>query len=291
MTKKRQTVKNTLMDLLCYTAGSLVYALSVNCFSAPNNIAPGGITGLATVANYLNEQIPIGTAMLVLNAPLLLAAWWKLGKGFTLRTLFATVLVSVAVDATAPFLPSFTGDKMLTCLFGGFLAGAGLGLIFIRGATTGGSDVVARLLERKFPGIPIGRLMLAVDAVIVAIAALVYKDVESALYAAVFIFVSMEVVDGIVYGRGGGKMVLIMSKDHQRIAEDIMTQLERGVTFLKATGGYTGDERNVVMCAVSRSEVFFLRALVKKIDPQAFLIIASADEVRGLGFMPHDEER
>lgn len=290
MVNKKAEIKRLLLDLLFYMAGSLLYALSVNCFSAPNNIAPGGITGLATVVNFLENRIPIGITMLVMNTPLLLAAWWKLGRRFTLRTLIATVVSSVMIDLTVPFMPAFTGDKILTCIFGGLLSGAGLGLIFVRGATTGGTDVVARLIEQKYRGFSIGRLMLLVDAVIVAIAAVVYRDVESAMYAAVFIFVSMEVVDGIVYGRGGGKMVLIMSKNHREIADQVMTQLERGVTFLKATGGYTGDERNVVMCAVSRSEVFFLRELVKKIDPEAFVIVASADEVRGLGFTPHDEE-
>lgn len=289
MTKKRPTVKSMLTDLLFYMAGSLLYAVSVNCFSAPNNIAPGGMTGLATVANYLYDWLPIGTVILVLNLPLLVAAWLRLGRPFALRTLIATLLTSVWVDATAPFLPAFQGDMILTCLFGGLLSGTGLGLIFIRGATTGGSDVVARLLEKKFPGVSIGRLMLLVDGVVVLIAALVYREVESALYAALFIFVSMEVVDAIVYGRSGGKMVLIMSREPDKIAREVMTQMERGVTFLKATGGYTGDDRNVVMCAVSRSEVFGLRQLVQRIDPEAFLIITSADEVRGLGFTPHDE--
>lgn len=289
MTKKRPGIKTVLTDLLFYTAGSLLYALSVNCFSAPNNIAPGGITGIATVLNHLYDWLPIGTLILVMNLPLLIAAWLRLGRPFAVRTLIATLLTSVWVDATAPFLPAFQGDKILTCLFGGLLAGVGLGLIFIRGATTGGSDVVARLLERKFSGVPIGRLMLIVDGVVVALATLVYREVEGALYAALFIFVSMEVVDAIVYGRGGGKMVLIMSREPEAIAREVLTQMDRGVTFLKATGGYTGDDRQVLMCAVSRSEVFGLRQLVKRIDPTAFLIITSADEVRGEGFTPHDE--
>lgn len=290
MVNKKAQVKRLLLDMLFYMAGSLLYALSVNCFSAPNNIAPGGITGLATVVNFLENRIPIGVTMLVMNTPLLLAAWWKLGRRFTLRTLIATVVSSVMIDLTVPFMPAFTGDKILTCIFGGLLSGAGLGLIFVRGATTGGTDVVARLIEQKYRGFSIGRLMLLVDAVIVAIAAVVYRDVESAMYAAVFIFVSMEVVDAIVYGRGGGKMVLIMSDHYEVIAEELMDKLERGVTYLRSAGGYTKKDRDVVMCAVSRSEVYYLRELVKKLDPEAFVIVASADEVRGLGFTPHDEE-
>ncbi len=288
--KNRVNSKALVLDILFYIAGSAIYALSVNCFSAPNNIAPGGATGLATVINYLVEWLPIGTLMFAMNIPLLLTAWFKLGKSFTLRTLVALGLVSTLIDVTAPYLPVFTDDMILTCLFGGVLAGLGLGLIFIRGATTGGSDIIGRLLEKRFRGIPVGRLMLMVDGVIVAISALVFGNVESALYAALFIFISMEVMDSIVYGRGGGKMVLIMSSHPHEIADKVLEEMDRGVTFLQAKGGYTGDEREVVMVAASRSEVYALRQLVKRIDPKAFLIISSADEVRGEGFTPHDAE-
>lgn len=286
MTGKTSNLRKYTADALLYLAGSLLYALSVNIFTAPNRIAPGGMTGLATVLNYL-FSLPIGTTIWVLNLPLLIAAWFRLGREFTLRTLAATTMTSLLVDATAPFVPPFRGNMILVCIFGGVLAGAGLALIFIRGATTGGSDVVARLLERRFEGVPIGRLMLAVDGVVVLIAAFAYRDVESALYAIVMIFVSAEVIDTLVYGRSGGKMLLIMSRESGRIAQRIMQQMERGVTILKSTSAYTGDDRQVLLCAVSRSEVYPLRTLVSQLDPQAFIIIAAADEVRGLGFAAH----
>lgn len=271
------------VDGLCYLAGSVLYALSVNVFSAPNQIAPGGLTGLSTVLNYL-FHLPIGVMVLVMNLPLLVAAWFRLGREFTLRTVVATVLSSVLMDVTAPFVPAFHGDKILTCLCGGVLAGAGLGLIFLRGATTGGSEVAARLLERRFSGVPVGQLILLVDGVVIAIAALVYRDLGSALYAALMIYVTTEVLDALVYGRRRGKMMLIMSGEPDRIAKEILTQMGRGVTILKATGAYTGDDRRVLLCAVSRSEVYALRTLVTAIDPAAFVILTSADEVHGQGF-------
>lgn len=234
------------VDGLCYLAGSVLYALSVNVFSAPNQIAPGGLTGLSTVLNYL-FHLPIGVMVLVMNLPLLVAAWFRLGREFTLRTVVATVLSSVLMDVTAPFVPAFHGDKILTCLCGGVLAGAGLGLIFLRGATTGGSEVAARLLERRFSGVPVGQLILLVDGVVIAIAALVYRDLESALYAALMIYVTTEVLDALVYGRRRGKMMLIMSGEPDRIAKEILTQMGRGVTILKATGAYTGDDRRVLL--------------------------------------------
>lgn len=285
MEKSAQTGiwKRTALDGLFYVMGSVLYALSVNIFTAPNQIAPGGVTGVATLLNFL-WGAPIGTMILLVNLPLLIAAWFRLGKVFTVRTLIVTVLSSVIIDATAPFLPVFRGDKMLVALFGGVLAGAGLGLIYMRGATTGGTEVVARLLERKFRHIPIGRLILLVDALVVAASALVYRNVETALYAMVLIFVSTSLMDALVYGGDKGKMLLVMSKREQEIADAVLERMERGVTMLNATGAYTGGDRRVLLCAVRRSEMYELRSLVTDIDPGAFMIVVSTDEVLGEGF-------
>lgn len=282
--------KRTALDGLFYVMGSVLYALSVNIFTAPNQIAPGGVTGVATLLNFL-WGTPIGTMILLVNLPLLIAAWFRLGKAFTVRTLIVTVLSSVVIDATAPFLPVFRGDKMLIALFGGVLAGAGLGLIYMRGATTGGTEVVARLLERKFRHIPIGRLILLVDALVVAASALVYRNVETALYAMVLIFVSTSLMDALVYGGDKGKMLLIMSKREREIADAVLERMERGVTMLNATGAYTGGDRRVLLCAVRRSEMYELRSLVTDIDPGAFMIVVSTDEVLGEGFKNPEEKK
>ncbi len=278
-----QFAKRTALDGGAYLLGSICYALSVNIFTAPNQIAPGGVTGASTLLNYL-FHLPIGLMILVINIPLLLAAWRRLGKEFTVRTAVVTVLSSVIIDGAAPFLPAFRGDTILVALFGGVLAGAGLGLIYMRGATTGGSEIVARLLERKFRHIPIGRLILLVDAVVVGASAIVYRNVESALYAMVLIFVSSSVMDALVYGGDAGKMLLIMTKKEREVADRILAEMERGVTMLNATGAYTGDDRRVLLCAVRRSEVYKLRTLVADLDPDAFIIVASTDEVLGEGF-------
>ncbi len=282
--------KRTALDGLFYVMGSVLYALSVNIFTAPNQIAPGGVTGVATLLNFL-WGTPIGTMILLVNLPLLIAAWFRLGKAFTVRTLIVTVLSSVVIDATAPFLPVFRGDKMLIALFGGVLAGAGLGLIYMRGATTGGTEVVARLLERKFRHIPIGRLILLVDALVVAASALVYRNVETALYAMVLIFVSTSLMDALVYGGDKGKMLLVMSKREREIADAVFERMERGVTMLNATGAYTGGDRRVLLCAVRRSEMYELRSLVTDIDPGAFMIVVSTDEVLGEGFKNPEEKK
>ena len=279
----REMVQRSALDGLFYILGSALYALSVNIFTAPNQIAPGGATGLATLANYL-FHFPIGTGILVINLPLLVAAWRKLGCWFTARTMIVTVLSSVIMDASALFLPAFRGDRVLVALFGGVLAGAGLGLIFMRGATTGGTEIVARLLEPRFRHIPIGRLILLVDAAVVGLSAAVYRNMESALYAMVLIFVSSMVMDAIVYGGDKGKMMLIVSKKYEEIAAGILKKMGRGVTVLDATGAYTGGEQEVLLCAVRRSEVYQLQRLVGDADPHAFMIVLSTDEVLGEGF-------
>lgn len=281
--KNAHSVRRTLLDWALYLAGSVLYALSVNVFTAPNQIAPGGVTGAATLLNYL-FRLPIGAMILVINLPLFVASWRRLGRGFTLRTGAVTVLVSVIIDAAAPFIPAFRGEKILTAVFGGVLAGAGLGLIYMRGATTGGSEIIARLLERRLHHIPIGRLILLVDAVVVAASALVYRNLESALFAMVLIFVSTSVMDMLIYGGDAGKMLLVMSKTEQAIADAVMDEMHRGVTMLNATGAYTGGQRRVLLCAVRRSEMYQLRTLVERIDPDAFMIVVSTDEVLGEGF-------
>ena len=280
---KGQAAKRLLLDSGFYLLGSVLYALSVNIFSAPNQIAPGGVTGVSTLLNYLFD-LPIGTMILVINLPLLLAAWKGLGKVFTIRTAVVTVVSSAVIDITAPFLPRFEGDKILVALFGGVLAGTGLGLIYMRGATTGGSEIVARLLERKLRHIPIGRLILLVDGVVVAASALVYRNLESALYAMVLIFVSSSMMDALVYGGDSGKMLLIMTNREQEVADEVMRRMKRGVTMLNAAGAYTGEDRRVLLCAVRRSEMYQLRTLVHDMDPQAFMIVVSTDEVLGEGF-------
>lgn len=288
-TRQKGLWKRTVLDGLFYLLGSVLYALSVNIFTAPNQIAPGGVTGVATLFNFA-WGLPIGTMILIINLPLLLASWFRLGKAFTVRTLIVTVLSSVVIDTTASFLPPFQGDRMLVALFGGVLAGAGLGLIYMRGATTGGTEVVARLLERKFRYIPIGRLILLVDALVVAASALVYRNVESALYAMVLIFVSTSLMDALVYGGDKGKMLLIMSKKEREIADEVLDRMERGVTLLNATGAYTGGQRRVLLCAVRRSEMYQLRSIVMDIDPGAFMIVVSTDEVLGEGFKLPEEK-
>ncbi len=271
------------LDFAYILIGSLCYGASVSLFSAPNNIAPGGVSGLMTLVHFL-WGLPIGTMVLLANIPLLIVAWLVLGRTFAARTVLGTVVTSVLIDAVAIYMPTFEGDRLLAAIFGGVLAGTGLGLIFSRGATTGGADIVARLLERRWPHIPIGRLLLAVDGAVIALSALVYREMESPLYAIILVYISSLLTDRLVYGGQRGATVLIISRQHEAITQRILQDFHRGVTLLDSTGAYTGEAGQVILCAVRRPELYLLKQLVTHIDPQAFLLLIPADEVHGVGF-------
>lgn len=272
------------VDWLYYLVGSVVYALAVDMFTAPNHLVPGGVTGLSTMLNYLVPPIPIGFGIFVINVPLLIAAWRHIGHAFTRRTAVVLVLSSALIDVLAPFVPEYTGDPLLAALFGGVLSGVGVGLIFLRGATTGGSEIGARLLSKRFPHISIGRLILLIDGIVIALAAVVFRQLEAALYAVVVVFVSSAVVDQIVGGSRRGRTILIVTRRSREVADALLHTLDRGVTMLDAAGAYTGEEQQVLLCAVRPSEVHPLRRLVNATDPAAFMIVLTSDEVLGNGF-------
>lgn len=287
--------KSLLIDFVFIVAGSTCYAVAIGMFSAPNDIAPGGLTGVATLLHYLFEWMPIGTTTILMNVPLIITAWFVLSKHMVIRTLCGIVVSSVLTDALTPyigdlFLVSEGRNPLLVCIFGGALLGLGVGLIMRRGGTTGGSEVISRLFEKKYPHMSVGTLILCVDAVVITLSAVVYGRVEQALYAVVFVFVGSQIIDRVVYGGRSGKMIIIMSKKQPEITQAIMTKVNRGVTLLKAQGGYSGQDQNTMLVAVRKDEVFRLRKTVFDIDPDAFLMILTTDEVRGLGFMhPHED--
>ena len=193
MSKRAKQVKDLLLDGVFFLIGSVLFAISVNVFTAPNDIAPGGLTGAATLVNYL-WGTPIGVGIIVMNIPIFLWGVLEVGFRFILKTAVATVVSSLAIDLTVPYMQPYQGDMMLSALFGGLLAGLGLGLIFMRGGTTGGTDLIANLIGRHLRHISFGKLILAVDLVIVVISAFVYKNLESPLYAVIVIFIGRGIV-------------------------------------------------------------------------------------------------
>lgn len=290
-TKRR---KETLTDLLFCFAGSLIYAVSVPFFTAPNKIAPGGLTGVATILYYL-IHVPIGTMTLILNIPLFILGLRFIGGHFMAKTILCTVLSSVFVDllgaGMAMFgIPAYKGSAILAALYGGVVAGVGLGLVFLRGATTGGTDIASRLLKLKYPHVSMGRMMFIIDTVIIVASAVAFRSIDSALYAIIAVFASSKIIDSILYGSDQGKMAVIISERNEEIAGAITEKMDRGLTVLRGRGYYTGTERDVLLCAVRRPEAVHLRSLVRDFDPNAFIIMCEADEVIGEGFRPITKE-
>ena len=269
-------------DYLIITLGSLITAVSINMLLVPNKIAPGGVSGAATVLYYL-FQFPVGTTMLVLNIPLFILGIRYLGGTFGVKTLFSTVILSVIIDLTA-FLPVITEDPLLASLYGGAIMGAGLGLVFRSGATTGGTDLAAKIVHKFVPFLSLGQILLFIDFVVIVFAAAVFKNYDLALYAIVTLFVASKLIDGILEGVNFAKAVFIISTKAEHIAEKVLKDLDRGVTGLNGTGMYTGENKTVLMCVLARREIPVLKSIVKEIDKDAFVILTDVREVLGEGF-------
>lgn len=272
-------------DFFIIALGGVVYGLSVVIFISPNNIAPGGLTGVAVVLNYL-FSLPIGTFILLMNVPLFFIGYKAIGKGFLGKSIFGTVVVSISIDTLTPFLPQYKGDLMLACIFGGILSGLGLALIFSRGGSTGGTDIIATLIHRKIPHISMGYIILVSDALIIAFASFVYESIELGLYAVISIFVSTKLIDIIIYGtsRNNGKMMFIITRKHKEISDELLNTVSRGVTLIDAKGGYSGEDIKVLVSALRPQQVFKANEISKKIDPNAFIIVTTAGTINGYGF-------
>ena len=280
---KRKQLFSFLIDLLFYIAGGMIYSVAVLLFLTENEISPGGLTGIATILNYL-FSLPIGTVVFILNIPLLAAGFIKFGGVFIAKTAVATAVMSLTLDISGLFMPKMKIDPILAALFGGLLMGLGISLFMLRGATTGGTDIIAKLINRKFPHLTVGRLMLAADAAVVGLSALVYKIMESALYAVLAIYASSRVMDLILYGADRGKIIYVITDNAKELSDSIMSLINRGVTLLDVTGAYTGTKRQMLMCTVRRHEVAAVCRLATSCDKNAFIIVGEAGEVLGEGF-------
>lgn len=281
----QERAKTLTKDLLFFVAGSLIYAVSVKMFTAPNHIASGGVTGLSIVLNYLFHT-PIGATAFLINIPIFIWAIVEIGYKLVAKTFVATLLSSAAIDLMGYVIPPYEGNQMLAAIFGGVLEGVGLALVFTRGGTTGGTDMVARLLGRHFRHLSMGKLMLGVDFVIIVFSGFAFQSMESALYALLTIFVSTRLIDAILYGTdmGNGKVLFIISEKNEEIAQNILIGLDRGVTALKSRGGYSGREGEVLLCAVRCYEVSKVYDIVHSVDTNAFIIVGEAGEITGEGF-------
>lgn len=285
LTKAERKAKFELIftDYFLIALGSAIYAFGVDYFIAPNEIATGGATGIATMLNYLTG-FPIGTAVLIINIPLFVAAYKNFGARFITKTIIATTIASVLMDAYNLFIPVYHGNRLLAALFGGALIGFGLGLVFLRGGTTGGSDILSKLIRLKKPQYSLGTTIFFCDAAVVAATFFVYRSIESLLYSSIVFFVSAKAVDELMFGASRSKMLLIITDRSDRIAEKILHEAHHGVTTMNVTGGYSGHEKRLLISVVRPNEAAKITRVVKQSDPDAFTIITDAAEVMGRGF-------
>lgn len=263
--------------------GSALFALGFAMFLIPNDINTGGISGLAMILRELLGFGSIGTLTLVMNIPLFLIGGVKIGKRFFAGSLIGMVLSSVLIDLFA-LIPFATPEPLIGGLYGGVLCGAGLGLVFMAGASTGGSDILVRLLKKRYRNLPIGSISMMFDALVVLLTGLVFRDISKALYSGVVVFVCGQVIDAVVYRFDYSRVALIISKEHEKIAKAISDQLDRGATYLHGSGSYTHQNIEVVLAVVRKGQLAELKELVMDIDENAFVIVQEAHQVLGDGF-------
>ncbi len=276
-------IKEFLKDIIYYVIGGSIYSVAVTVFLSANEISPGGVTGIATVLNYLFST-PIGAVIFLINVPLFIIAFLRLGKGFIIKTAAATAVTSLLLDSLVIVLPEMKIDLILASVFGGTLMGLGVSIIMLRGSSTGGVEIVAKLVSIKYPYISMGRLMLILDFSVVVVSAFIYKNVESALYSTVALYACSKIMDLVLYGADRGKVVYIISDKAQYIVCDILNKMGRGATYLNVEGAYTGDKRKMIMCTVRRNEVHNIYAAVRHYDKSAFVVVCEAGEILGEGF-------
>ena len=265
---------------LLIVLGSAVGASAYPMFLTPNAIAPGGLTGVAMILNHLLHW-PIGVTSLLLCVPLFLAGWKQSGVLFVLRSVGATVLFSLLIDLLP--LPAVTDDILLASVFGAVLLGVGLGMILLGGGTTGGTDMLAELLHRRFPSVRVGVFLACADGCVI-LAAAVVMGARAALYALINIAISAYVIDQVLSGTGKAKACFIISDLSERISTRIMQEMERGVTLLNATGAYSGAGKNLIICVCAAREIARLKQIVKLEDQKAFMFITDTHETLGEGF-------
>ncbi|MCD7726553.1 MAG: YitT family protein [Clostridiales bacterium] len=285
--KKSKT--ELLKKYIIITVAAFIYAAGVSLFIDPNNMAPGGVTGISII---LSRLLPVstGTWILLLNIPILLYGVWKFGWGLTVSSIYATTLISVFTNLLAVY-EAATRDTLLAALAGGALSAAAIGVIFRAGATTGGMDIIVKAIRLKVPHIKTGRLFFLTDAVIVTMSGILFRDINAALYAAISAICASIVMDFVLYGRDEAKLLYIISSKPEQITERILAELDIGVTYIDGQGAYSGKDKKVIMCAMKKTISPLVEEIVKEQDPAAFMIITSATEIFGEGYKSYFSER
>lgn len=275
-------MKTLIKDLSKITVGCVLFAIGISVFFQPNEIAPGGFSGIAVIINYLTG-IPTGTLLFMFNIPITIIGLQKLGRHFMGLTMYAIVVSSAMMNLIEQYIV-FETEPLIASLYGGITVGIGLGLAFSVGGSTGGTDIITRLIHKKYPHLGLGQIMVLLDLAVVTASTIVFGNINSALYASVGIWISSKLIDSVIEGPDLAKLVYIISDHNDEIVDEICSKLDRGATILNGTGAYTKDPKNVIICAVRRQQIPKIKKIVSGVDEQSFMIVTDVREVLGDGF-------
>ena len=284
--------KTLAVDVVYDIIGSLLYAFGMINFAKSSDFAPGGVSGLAMLINHVtkgmfgfSDGFPIGLATLIINIPVIIFCFKALGLSFFFRSAKTMVISALITDLFIPIIPwEYTGSHMLAAIFGGILAGAGLALVYMRDSSTGGSDFVILAVRKKNPQLSIGVISLAVDGIIILLGGFVYGNVDSSLYGLIMTITYSLIIDKIMYGNDSRKLLTIITTNGQGVSDRIMADIERGVTIMNGKGAFTGADKNVLLCACSKTEVFKIKRIAHDVDEKSFTMVSSIDAAYGEGF-------
>lgn len=279
---EKKTVKRLIRDYAVITVSCLIYAIGISLFLDPNSLAPGGVTGVSIILNRL-IKVETGTLILLINIPILILGIWKFGIKFILSTLYATALTSTFTNLLMP-IGALTEEPFVAALAGSSLMALAMGWIFKCGATTGGVDIIVKVLRLKYPHLKTSSLFLMIDACVVTVSAFVFRDIDRAVYAGLTVFLTSLMLDAVLYGRDEAKLIYIISDASSAITKRLLEELDIGVTHIQGFGAYSGKEKHVIFCAIKKQLAPKAEAVVKEEDPLAFMIVTSASEIYGQGY-------
>lgn len=283
---EKNKVKEFAIDILVDIVGNLLIAIGVYNFAANSGFPVAGISGIAMIFYHL-FGLPIGTMTIILNIPIVIMCYKLLGRGFLLRSLKTMIIAWPLMDYVAPMLPVYSGDRMLSAICVGVFSGLGYAMIYMRNTSTGGADFIIMSVRALRPHLSIGKITFLTDVIIVGLGGLLFGDVDSIIYGLILTYILSVVVDKVMYGIDAGKMTLVVTDHGHEVAKRIDELTQRGSTFLRGVGSYSGEEKLVVMCACSNKEMHMVQKAVEEVDENAFLITMESNEVRGEGFKPH----
>lgn len=288
----KDTVTKKIFDWATMLVACAIYSLGIGLFLSPNALAPGGMSGVAIIINKLTG-LPTGMMIVFLNIPLLIAGLFVVGKWFLIKTVASIAFSSFLIDLWPKIIPQYTpvtNDKLLAGIAGAVLSAIGIGLIFRCGGSTGGTDIIAKLMRRVLPSIKTGTIFLVVDSIIVVASVFATKHLENALYAGIALYITTFIIDKVLYGSDEAKLLIIMSSAPDKVANALLTDIDAGVTFAYGSGAYTGKETKIIICAVRKQLFHRAKRLVCQVDPASFIIVSSASEIFGEGYKAHNGE-